>query len=330
MGAAARSGKKSILCSDRFSHGSLGASTAVVACVATANSKAVVFMCVPETNYVFSAPWEHGGVITHPERDETPDGKGMPSDDAYKTRVMKALEAARPAIFGESLPASAFKRNTWVALQSPVVLERPSRLRRPAAVAEASASAASVAGAAAEASAAAASAAGAAAATARSQRKKKPTPGAPGTTGGGGAHAAQGGGANGGDAAAAAAASRTAAASSKKRDKAAEDGESEDAAASSKKPDVQFEVGDYVCKRDGTVSRVAEQSTWNWAVTESARKVRKASPSLTTLLSPTRPTRPAQRRRRRPLRRRRRRIFRSRRPMPLRSQRRRPLRRRIR
>ena len=51
---------------------------------------------------------------------------------------------------------------------------------------------------------------------------------------------------------------------------------------------MQFEVGDYVCKRDGTVSRVAEQSTWNWAVTESARKVRKASPSLTTLLSPTR------------------------------------------
>ena len=283
MGAAARSGKKSILCSDRFSHGSLGASTAVVACVATANSKAIVFMCVPETNYVFSAPWEHGGVITHAERDETPDSKRMPSDEAHKTRVMKALEAARPVIFDESLPASAFKRNTWVTLQSPVVLERPPRLRRPAAAAEASASAASAAGAAAEASAAAASAAGAAAATARSQRKKPP-----GTTGGGGAHAAQGGGANGGDAAVAAAASRAAAASSKKRDKGAEDDDAEDAAASSKKPDVQFEVGDYVCKRDGTVSRVAEQSTWNWAVTESARKVRKASPSLTTLLSPTR------------------------------------------
>ena len=93
-------GRSRILCSDRFSHGSLGACTAVVACVATANTKAGVLMCVPETNYVFSAPWEHGGVITHVEGDKTPDGKGMPSDEAYKTRVMKALRASEPALGG--------------------------------------------------------------------------------------------------------------------------------------------------------------------------------------------------------------------------------------
>ena len=133
MGAAARAGKKFILRSDRFSHGSLGASTAVVACVATANSKTAVFMCFPETNYVFSAPWAHGGVITHAERGESPDCKGMPSEEAHKTRVMKALQAAKPVIFDESLPASAFKRNTSVALQPPDVLQRPPRIRRAAA-----------------------------------------------------------------------------------------------------------------------------------------------------------------------------------------------------
>ena len=140
MGSADKKGKKLIVCSDEFSHGSLGAHTAIVACVVAALKKAILVMCVPETQLVFSTPWEHGGVVTSKGREASSDGKGMPTDVDFRARVEKALLITKPIVFDQSLPSSAFRGMKHAILQKAAEV----RLGRRAAAAAAAAAAATM------------------------------------------------------------------------------------------------------------------------------------------------------------------------------------------